>query len=407
MSDWTLRDAQKFLARHQPDLTVSAARAEVELVAALPSGLDWLLQSLVKGLETEEQEIRILPLIDRGIALVGPDYAGHLSIDTLHRLDQMRAEAEAEDRSKDTDEVAEATKQADGDLHGGDGASGETDTAMKRPKPTHTVKDADGAGGEGDPSDFDADYFGGGQSSAPVVTLADDRVADARWKADPDDISDVKRAMERILRSFEVGVFGEASPRIDEEKLVRELVTKRYRLSHARREELEQSQILIMVDVSGSCSAAAPATLAAAAELADAMDNVLIIVHVNGEPLECAGDVAGIPRIPDGDRGDDLTWWREVLDRASLAGVVNFGDWDADWVLEEVAAAGPLIWLDSYAARHGVKPASKGRREGRTGRYKADKGLGQWDTKPVAYWQGVDDATTAAIALRNIARKGL
>jgi len=83
------------------------------------------------------------------------------------------------------------------------------------------------------------------------------------------------------------------------------------------------------------------------------------------------------------------------MDRNRVAGVVHFGDWDAEWVLRELAQRGPLVWLDSYAATYGPRRAS----------HIARRGVETWPRPPRAYWQGVNSAVSAAIALRHIVRR--
>ena len=75
-----------------------------------------------------------------------------------------------------------------------------------------------------------------------------------------------------------------------------------------------------------------------------------------------------------------------------VAASIVFGDWDAVWVYEELAALAPLYWLDSYGCSAiGLRPAPP-------------KQWPNWKVNPEAYWQGVGSARDARIALTHMRR---
>lgn len=136
-----------------------------------------------------------------------------------------------------------------------------------------------------------------------------------------------------------------------------------------------------------SDSAAATGTVAAALALTEEDRDLLVVRHSNGYVESVHGRPAKeILRKKKGEIKDLLGF-----EDLSLRGIVAFGDWDAAWAYERLCAKAPFVWLDSYAAKHGVKPASSNLREG----YRS------WTAFPVAHYQGVNSAETAAIALRN------
>jgi len=87
-------------------------------------------------------------------------------------------------------------------------------------------------------------------------------------------------------------------------------------------------------------------------------------------------------------------WWEKFLPR--VRAVVAFGDWDAGDVYKHICNLDiPLVWLDSYCARDGVKTASKRLRSHAKG----------WNQQPYAWWQGVNDAESARYALAQTLRR--
>ncbi|RMH26411.1 MAG: hypothetical protein D6692_09370 [Planctomycetota bacterium] len=183
---------------------------------------------------------------------------------------------------------------------------------------------------------------------------------------------EVARALRRLVRAETVGCGEEQSPRLQPRRLVTELAAKSVRLSRCRREELEPRKVLVAPDLSGSCSACAEDTLAAAYAVAAALPGVVEVVeHSNGE------------------RRDNQSWdWTDV------AALVALGDWDAAHVYEDAVEHGVTVyWLDSYGKAGGVRPS----RDGPKGRFR------RWQKAPVKY-DGVSTAADAAIALRAAAR---
>jgi|FLYN01.1.fsa_nt_gi hypothetical protein len=198
---------------------------------------------------------------------------------------------------------------------------------------------------------------------------------------------EVVRALRRLFRKLDVGLGEEPSLRLSVPKLVREIVSRSVRLARIKRTELERPLGLVLADVSGSCSAAATGTVAAALALTEEDRDLLVVRHSNGYVESVHGRPAKeILRKKKGEIKDLLGF-----EDLSLRGIVAFGDWDAAWAYERLCAKAPFVWLDSYAAKHGVKPASSNLREG----YRS------WTAFPVAHYQGVNSAETAAIALRN------
>lgn len=350
-----------------------------------------------------------------------------------------------EDRAKDTDEVAEASDSPseEAELHGGDGNSGEVDA----PAETRSEDDRSGASPEeGDSSDegedrptfeYDEDAseaknferfldfvkemeaheaqlsseeaqaekveqkldvtplsakgsHGGVNASMEMLERCGDR-------ADPRAIGEIVRQIEKIFRTFTDNAGQEISPRLSGKRLVRELVSKRVNLARARREELQPGTKVLMCDVSGSCSAVCRETLAACAAVAKADPQVVVVVHSNGYPEQVVGQAAAGIAVSKkyGDATGKAAFWTRLMEQCRVIGTINWGDWDAGEELKLLAERAPLVWLDSYCARDGVKSASK----------KLRSGASSWKTQPVAWWQGVNDAATTVIALRQAAKK--
>ncbi len=289
----------------------------------------------------------------------------------------------------------------------GDGEPGEEDAARAGDAQDSIdpgAVEAERAGAEPPPTDPERDSesvedgSGRGRHSVRV------RATDGGWYADRvialklsraqrKDAARVRRALESLVRDWQVGVGQRPSPRVAPRALARELASRRVSLSRCRREEMEPARVLLMCDVSGSCSAVATATLAACYAVAAEMpDQVEVVEHSNGFPLPaCVTHGVGYCSC------NSAAWGREERGEGKydpgprrIAGVVVFGDHDAADVYERLAARAPLVWLDSYCACDGPKPASR----------KLRAPAARWAAQPVAWWQGINDAARAADALR-------
>lgn len=201
----------------------------------------------------------------------------------------------------------------------------------------------------------------------------------------------VARALRRLIRQLaQIGGQDETS-RIDPRRLVRERVTCRWNFARIRRQEAEPGIFYLLADVSGSCSTCCTETLAACLAVAQEMGwQAQVLQHSNGHVVR-PFDANEWP-----DENDDyITDWIHVTGKP-VAGVVAFGDWDAGNQYRLLCESGtPFVWLDSYAAKHGVRPASRWLRAPAAG----------WKKLPLVWYQGVNSAKTAAIALRDAVRK--
>lgn len=285
--------------------------------------------------------------------------------------DPGRAESSAQMRTGDPGPegptLVESAKGDDDDApehvaRGGAGSSSDTAPAQ----PIHS----DAGGGPVTP-DTPVRRFGG---------WTDDEVARLRSRALSRPAREIGRALVRLIRAFDVGGTDE-SPRLAGSRLVRELVSRRCALSRARRRELTRQVVVLACDVSGSCSAVRDDTLAACLAVVESHDDVVVVKHSNGLLWDC-------------DHGD-LAQWLDQLE-TPVGAVIAFGDWDAGhWYQRVVESGTPLVWLDSFRCRlTGVAPACEALR----------KPAQHWKRQPLAWFQGVGCAVSAAIALRQAAR---
>lgn len=213
------------------------------------------------------------------------------------------------------------------------------------------------------------------------------------------DARNVERALRRLIAAVDTGGV-EESPRIDGRRLVRELASRRYAIGRAVRRELAMPLVVLAADVSGSCSAVATETLAAALAIAAELRQVLVVRHSNGLVVDVLGAAArpahSTRRNGYGEEGGGIV---DVV-RATgcpVAAVVAWGDADAADQYRELCEGGAtLYWLDSYAAKHGPRPASSNLRAVSAG----------WRHQPAGWWQGVNSASATAIALRAMAKGG-
>jgi len=310
-----------------------------KLLSRAATGFDRVVIRKAQEMYFPEAPIEALPtLLARLAARYGPD--------------ALLAEAvKREARPKGTDEVAPATQQEDGDLHGGDGASGEVD---------HPVPQI----GE---VDHPVPQSGEGEVERPVPQSGKERYRSPRrspeafaslGKADappPDEVRRVRAAMTQLI-SF--GGQGEASPRWDTSELVKRLISRRP-LWPARRDEEGRPSILVLPDVSGSCHAIARESLRlarAVAQLGVPGAEVIIVSHVNGQPREIqVGTSAPIIEVSVSEEFAALTGFYQRLIQAHMVeAVVAVGDDDAEEVyrwLSSHPAISRLVWLDNSFCR--------------------------------------------------------
>lgn len=371
---------------------------------------------------------------DRAISLLGSRWPLEVK-----QADVTQKDEEGEDRKKDTDEVAETSEDpSDGDLHGGDGNSGEVDapaeTKAAEPRKGQPNGQSPGAGAEETFTEFlqqcqqkaeaaqeatDREYerkeasSDAGRGNAITADIASARSYHA-WKADSKGVKDVHRAINRFFAKTEEG-FGKRSTslRVDGRTLVKEMAQQSYRLNRTRRAEVEDEPgvKVFMVDVSGSCPKAHEAMVVALDLVdGDTDGNTILIVHSNGVPTEIYGAKAEKLPNPTSIRGgflsddDAWAWWEKAFEALpKWAGCIAWGDMDADRAFHVIAQRCPLVLLDAYAACSGAKPIN---RKWWSQKWYSTPAVKDWPAKPVAVWQGVNDFRSTSIALRAIS-KGL
>jgi hypothetical protein len=152
--------------------------------------------------------------------------------------------------------------------------------------------------------------------------------------------------------------------------------------------------VILAADCSGSCSAVCDDTLIACLAIARKLPHVVVVRNSNGIVIEATGALAA--QLPDVSAmtSTGLAQIPRLLG-CKVACTVAFGDWDAgDEYRDLAASSAPLYWLDSYASRAGARIASRNLRVAAS----------HWRHQPVGWWQGVNDASRAAFALRSMAR---
>ena len=316
-----------------------------KLLSRAATGFDRVVIRDAKELYFPEAPLEALPaILARLAARYGPD--------------TLLAEAvKREARPKGTDEVAPATQKEDGDLHGGDGASGEVD----HPVPQSGEGEAERPlpqSGEGEvehplPQSGKESYRSPRRSPEAFASLSQ---ADA---PPPDEVRRVRAAMAHLI----FGGQGETSPRWDTSELVKRLISHRP-LWPARRDEEGRPSILVLPDVSGSCYAIARESLRlarAVALLGVPGAEVVIVSHVNGQPREIqVGTSAPIIEVSVSEEFAAITgFYHRLIKTYMVEAVVAVGDSDAEDVyrwLSSHPAISRLIWLDNSFCRRLERP---------------------------------------------------
>lgn len=192
-----------------------------------------------------------------------------------------------------------------------------------------------------------------------------------------EDARNVVESLEKLVQSINIGG-EEESRRIDSRKFCKEIVAKRYNLQRACRRELQHPKLLLLCDVSESCSSVCPSTLIACMAIEKCYKDAMVIRHSNGF-------------LEDGTHVPD--YLKKTGYKVEV--VLAFGDWDAGdcyrKLLEECLY---FIWLDyGYSSAVGV-----------AGSYLQGRAA-EWKRKPDLWYEGVHDAATASLALQMAARR--
>ncbi len=173
---------------------------------------------------------------------------------------------------------------------------------------------------------------------------------------EPRVVHDVRRALARLVEGGE----SETGPRWDWQQFSERLLTARS-VYPARREEKGRPAILILADVSNSCSGFSEEALIvakAAAQIGVAGRDVIAVAHSNGYPDAYqinSGKVT--PAIPvEGAICDSiapiLKWYDDLVRKFDIQAVVVLGDWDAEWLYHHFAQSSRvriLAWLDNWS----------------------------------------------------------
>jgi hypothetical protein len=268
-------------------------------------------------------------------------------------------------RKKLTDEVGNVSEspQEDSELHGGNGNSQEVDHESESQSPESRDEDK----GKGDSDKLqnelekaldslkEEDSEGNKEESGYCSKQADHFLERALKKLKSGDrrFHRVIRYMEKFFMSAMISG-DEESPRLNAARLVREISSKRYALNRCRKNEQGKLPILIMVDVSGSCSASAGGNLEAAIAIQRKLpEAITVVIHSNGYPERVYGK--GLI-IPDNHR----IWYNPNFDSISFytsqkwSMVINLGDSHAHKEMIGMQENGAKIFLvDSYGAKGG------------------------------------------------------
>ena len=329
-----------------------------KLLSRAATGFDRAVVRDAKELYFPDAPIESLPtLLARLAARYGPD---------APLAEAVKREA----RPKGTDEVAPATQQEDGDLHGGDGASGEVDHPVPQiGEVDHPVPQS----GEGE-VEHPLPQSGEGEVEHPLPQSGKESYRSPRRSPEafaslsqadappPDEVRRVRAAMAQLIA---FGGQGETSPRWDTSELVKRLISRRP-LWPARRDEEGRPSILVLPDVSGSCYAIARESLRlarAVALLGVPGAEVLIVSHVNGQPREIqVGTSAPIIEVSVSEEFAAITdFYQRLIQAHMVEAVVAVGDSDAEDVYSWLAghpAISRLVWLDNSFCRRLERPRS-------------------------------------------------
>jgi len=315
-------------------------------------------------------------------------------------------------RCQDGTDVAEARDAGDGsaDRPGGDA----TDPAGRQPEDASPLGDTEGGaldGGAGTPQEELSSACPGVPSSS--ARRAHGGVfAHMALRAERPLVREVRAHLQRLVGD----AVQDDGPRMDVSRSVSRLLARRSDWV-VRREEQGRPALLVLVDVSGSCSRfCRDAVRVAAAVAADGLQgaDVLVVVHSNGYPEEAAINNESLPELPRFVRyGEGMApitaWYADHITSHDIRHVVVLGDGDGEWLYRDLAHRGTverILWLDGYRARvYGGPRAVAREAEGQRQRLR-DNGWTAAAARKVAYVSGCGNVEQFAEALRLAIQQG-
>ena len=244
-------------------------------------------------------------------------------------------QAEAEERKKQTDVVNGAT-QTGHDTHGGDSASQDVPDGQSSAGALKQARRALRKQGR----------RGGGLSSEAHATLQG---------PDPTLVHTAQQLFQRLLGGDAL----QDTPRWDTTELVKRITTQRSLLPARMREDEGRPTLLVLPDVSGSCSSfSQPACTVAEAVAALGVPgaDVLVIPHVNGRL--CGVSLRLNQQLLPSDPEVDIVEAAVRTLKGPLHTIICLGDDDAVDLYETLARRADvqrLIWLDNYNC-NGTEP---------------------------------------------------
>ena len=221
------------------------------------------------------------------------------------------------------------------------------------------IKDKDA----GDPDETGSENYryhgihGGGKVSTRANTEFGGVTATLKQAGiEPRVVSQARAALSRLLEGGE----SEFGPRWDWVEFCKRLKTGRS-VYPAHKEEEGRPAIMVLADVSGSCSGFSDESVIVAksvATLGISGADVIVVAHSNGYPGEYQvnsrhdnHDSIDIPFWPG--RDTVIAWYMDILKHYDVQVVVALGDWDAEWLYCQLAESGQVkkfIWLDNWSS---------------------------------------------------------
>lgn len=168
----------------------------------------------------------------------------------------------------------------------------------------------------------------------------------------------IARQARKALARLVDGGESQAGPRWDWVEFSKRLQTARS-VYPARKEEEGRPAILVLADVSGSCSGFSDESVLVARAVATLGMNgadVIVVAHSNGYPQQVQqnGNAVTAVDFPWGTENEAvIAWYDEQMKRFDVQAVVALGDWDAEWLYRHFAEnhrVRRFVWLDNWSA---------------------------------------------------------
>ncbi len=274
--------------------------------------------------------------------------------ESKHAVESAPTDSANAQSKNDADHAAHASDARNAALTGGANASSSADASSDgQSKDTSDVETTS------ESYHYRSTKRGGGQqvSTSASKNFGGMTASLKRAGIDPRIANQARKVLARLLEDGE----SETGPRWDYTEFCKRLKTARS-VYPARKEEEGRPAILVLADVSGSCSGFSEESVVVAKAVATmgvSGADVIVVTHSNGYPTEIQVNQAAPVDADARTDKETAAWYENILKRYNVEVVVALGDWDAEWLyrhLADLPQLTKLAWLDNWSCNNLDQP---------------------------------------------------